>query len=65
MRTPIVALIVSACLCAIASAQAPNLSRQQRVLLTAMVNAVDAASAASETDDAALRTHGPRGRVAR
>jgi hypothetical protein len=51
------AVIVSTCLCGLASAQTPNLSRPQRDLLGALVSAVDAASAAPETEDASLRTH--------
>ena len=50
-------LIVFTCLCSAAAAQSPDLTRPQRELLGAMVGAVDAASAAAETDDAALRTH--------
>jgi hypothetical protein len=57
MRIRSAAFIVSASLCEVASAQAPSLSRPQRELLTAMVSAVDAAAAAPETGDAAMRTH--------
>jgi len=57
MSIRIAALVVSACLCEVAFAQTPNLSRPQRELLGAMVSAVDAGSAAGETDEASLRTH--------
>lgn len=50
-------LIVSACLCATASAQTPNLSRPQRELLGALVGAVDAAATVPGIDDASLRSH--------
>jgi hypothetical protein len=62
------AAIVTACLCGLstealrakaetASAQTPALAKPQRELLAALVGAVDAASAAPETNDAAFRTH--------
>jgi hypothetical protein len=57
MRAALTALLVFGCLCATAAAQTPSLSRPQRELLTAMVNAVDAASTAPESADASLRTH--------
>lgn len=62
MRAGLVALVVSACLCAAVfaaplSAQAPAISKTQRELLGAMVAAVDAAGAAEESHDAGLRTH--------
>ena len=57
MRTPIVALIVSACLCAITSAQTPNLSRPQRELLKAVVLAVDSAASAPADANATWQIH--------
>lgn len=54
------AAIVTTCLCIGANdtaAQSPNLSKQQRELLMAMITAVDAAGNADETHDATLRTH--------
>jgi hypothetical protein len=57
MRVPLAAAIVSVCLCAGVSAQTPPLAKPQRDLLSALVGAVDAATAAPETDTAAFRTH--------
>jgi hypothetical protein len=56
------AAIVMTCLCLChgqsrISAQSPDLSKQQKELLTAMIAAVDAAGSADETHDATLRTH--------
>jgi hypothetical protein len=52
------AAIVTACLYTThAAAQSPDLSKNQRELLTAMIAAVDAAGSADETHDATLRTH--------
>jgi hypothetical protein len=59
MERRLAPLVVSVCLsCAVAAAQtAPNLSRQQRELLLAIVNAVDAAHAEPETADTSWQTH--------
>lgn len=56
------AAIVTTCLCltflaAPAGAQSPELSKNQKELLTAMIAAVDASASADETRDATLRTH--------
>jgi hypothetical protein len=57
MSVRLATAIVTACLCSSASAQTPALAKPQRELLAALVGAVDAASAAPETGDAAFRTH--------
>ncbi len=53
------ALVVTACLCPVAGAQAqtPNLTRGQRDLLHAIVTAVDAASSEPETTDLNWQQH--------
>ena len=53
MGVRLAAALVTTCLCGAAFAQtpAPNLTRQQRELLTAIVTAVDAAAAQPETND--------------
>jgi tetratricopeptide (TPR) repeat protein len=58
MKTGIWTAVVSVCLCAATtSAQTPNLTRQQRDLLHAVVSAVDAAGAQPPLDDAHWRAH--------
>ena len=57
MTVRFVTLVVTTCLCGVASAQTPNLSKPERELLGALVAAVDAAAAAAETDRATMRTH--------
>ncbi|MFM8533411.1 MAG: hypothetical protein ACKOEC_07440, partial [Acidimicrobiia bacterium] len=56
-----IAAVVTACLCGIFAAdpqaQTPNLSRNQRDLLAALLTAVDEAATADESDDASVRTH--------
>jgi len=53
-----IAVIVTSCLCAATiDAQSPDLSKQQRELLSALIAAVDAAAAADESHEATLRTH--------
>ena len=59
MRTRLAALVVTICLSAgdLFAQAAPNLSRQQRDLLQAIVNAVDTAAAQSAIDDAQWQSH--------
>jgi len=59
MRTRLAALIVTTCLCgsALAQSPAPDLTRQQRDLLQAIVAAVDAAATQPETSDLKWQDH--------
>ena len=60
MSLRLAALVVTACLCsdsALAQTAAPNLTRQQKELLSAIVTAVDAASNQPETADLAWQHH--------
>jgi tetratricopeptide (TPR) repeat protein len=57
MKAKFAAAVVSMCLVVEASAQTPNLSRQQRDLLQAVVAAVDAAGAHAPLDDDRWRSH--------
>jgi hypothetical protein len=64
MSLRLAALVVTTCLCgtalgnaALAQTSAPNLTRQQRELLTAIITAVDAAAAQPETNDLKWQHH--------
>ena len=59
MSLRLAALVVTTCLCGSALAQtpAPNLTRQQRELLSAIVTAVEAAAAQPETNDLRWQHH--------
>lgn len=57
MNSRMAALIVFVCICGLASAQVPDLSRSQRELLGALITAADAAVAMPPSDDSSLRTH--------
>ena len=57
MSIRVAALVVSACLCDVAFAQTPNLSRSQRELLKAVVLAVDSAASAPADARATWQIH--------